>query len=195
MKKIIGLFGLGTLLAASAAWAAPLEKAAFAAGCFWGTEEFFRKMDGVVKTEVGYEGGDKPTSYDQVGMGTTGHAETLELEYDPSKISYGQLLERFFNMHDPTTANRQGNDRGPQYRSAIFVHSDAQMKEAQEFKAKVEKSGAWKKPVVTEITKAKTFYPAEKEHQDYLEKHPGGYDNHFDRHLSFDIKTRQEKSK
>lgn len=190
MKKFTEMFGLGILLVASIVSAAPLEKASFAAGCFWGTEEFFRKMNGVVKTEVGYEGDEKPSSYDQVSTGNTRHAETLELEFDPSKISYEQLLERFFNMHDPTTPNQQGNDKGPQYRSVIFANSDEQMKTAKEFKAKVEKSGAWKKPIVTEITKAKTFYPAEKEHQDYLVKHPRGYDNHFDRRLSFDVKTK-----
>ena len=165
----------------------PTQKATFAAGCFWGTEEFFRKIPGVMKTRVGYTGGTKESpKYDDTHDGSTGHAESVEIEFDPKKVSYEHLLDQFFKMHDPTTLNRQGNDEGSQYRSAIFYHNDEQKKEAEAFKLKVEKSKAWKKPVMTEIAKAKTFWPAEEEHQKYLVKHPGGYDNHFLRDLSFD---------
>jgi methionine-S-sulfoxide reductase len=164
-----------------------LETATFAAGCFWGTEEFFRKIPGVVKTQVGYTGGNSENpKYDQLHDGSTGHAESLEIQFDPAKVSFQTLLDSFFKMHDPTTPNRQGNDVGTQYRSAIFVHGEEQMKIAMAFKAKVEKSGAWKAPVVTEIREAKKFWPAEEYHQKYLVKHPGGYDNHFLRPLSFD---------
>jgi methionine-S-sulfoxide reductase len=163
------------------------EKASFAAGCFWGTEEFFRKIPGVLKTEVGYTGGSTQNpKYDEMHDGHTGHAETVELEFDPSKVSYKTLLDQFFKMHDPTTLNRQGNDVGNQYRSAIFYHNETQKKEALEFKAKVEKSKAWKAPITTEISEAKKFWPAEEEHQKYLIRNPGGYDNHYLRKLSFD---------
>lgn len=164
-----------------------LETATFAAGCFWGTEEFFRKIPGVKETRVGYTGGTKkhPT-YEQTTEGDTGHAESVEVKFDPAKVTYTQLLGQFFKMHDPTTKNRQGNDRGSQYRSAIFTHGEEQMKEAKAFKAKVEKSGAWKAPLTTEIQPAPEFWPAEDYHQKYLVKHPGGYDNHFLRNLHFD---------
>ena len=163
------------------------EKATFAAGCFWGTEEFFRKIPGVSGTEVGYTGGKTENpKYDQMHDGHTGHAESVELEFDPAKVSYATLLDQFFKMHDPTTLNRQGNDVGNQYRSAIFYHNDAQKKEALAFKAKVEKSKAWKGPITTEIAEAKKFWPAEEEHQKYLIRNPGGYDNHYLRKLSFE---------
>jgi methionine-S-sulfoxide reductase len=165
---------------------ASLETATFAAGCFWGTEEFFRKIPGVKETMAGYAGGttERPT-YEQTSEGNSGHAESVEVKFDPSKVSYSKLLDQFFKMHDPTTKNRQGNDQGTQYRSAIFTHGPEQLKEAKAFKGKVEKSGAWKAPVVTEIKPAETFWPAEEYHQKYLEKHPGGYDNHYLRNLSF----------
>jgi methionine-S-sulfoxide reductase len=162
-----------------------LETATFAAGCFWGTEEFFRKVPGVVETKVGYTGGKQKANYTQVSTGTTGNAESLELKFDPKKVSYTDLLNLFFKMHDPTTLDRQGNDEGTQYRSAIFTHSDEQQKEAMAFKAKVDKSGAWKEPVTTEIKKAGEFYPAEDYHQHYLVKNPGGYDNHYLRNINF----------
>lgn len=165
-----------------------LETAAFAAGCFWGTEEFFRKIPGVVSTRVGYEGGEKKASYEDVSTGATGHAETLELTFDPKVVSYETLLDQFFKMHDPTTLNKQGNDVGTQYRSEIFASTSAQKAAAEAFKAKVEKSGAWKAPIVTKIEMAKTFFPAEDYHQHYLIKNPGGYDNHHLRNLSFDAK-------
>ena len=184
-KKIRSFFTFIFLLFPLASQAAQLETATFAAGCFWGTEEFFRKIPGVVETQVGYTGGAKPADYEEVSSGKTGHAESLELKFDPKKVSYTELLNQFFKMHDPTTLDRQGNDSGTQYRSAIFTHSDEQMKAAKEFKAKVEKSGAWKKPIVTEIEKAGKFYPAEDYHQKYLVKHPGGYDNHYLRNINF----------
>jgi peptide methionine sulfoxide reductase msrA/msrB len=158
-----------------------LETAVLAGGCFWGMEEILRKVPGVLETEVGYAGGgtDNP-NYEQVKTGRTGHAESIRVVFDPTKLSYAELLERwFFRMHDPTTANRQGNDVGTQYRSAIFVSSEEQRKTAEEVKQRVNASGRWKRPVVTEIVKAGDFTPAEDYHQDYLEKHPGGYTCHF----------------
>jgi methionine-S-sulfoxide reductase len=166
------------------------ETAAFAAGCFWGTEEFFRKIPGVMATRVGYEGGEKPAGYADVKMGSTGHAETLELKYDPKKVTYEHLLDQFFKMHDPTTMNRQGNDQGTQYRSEIFTYTPEQSKEASAFMAKVEKSKAWKAPITTKVEPAKTFFEAEDYHQQYLIKNPGGYDNHHLRNLNFDSSSK-----
>ena len=162
------------------------ETATLAAGCFWGTEEFFRKVPGVVETKVGYTGGtlNNPT-YDDTTTGTTGHAESLELKFDPTKVSYLDLLTLFFKMHDPTTANRQGNDVGTQYRSAIFFHGDKQKETALALMRKIEKSGAWGAKLTTEVAPAGVFYPAEDYHQHYLVKHPGGCDNHYLRHISF----------
>ena len=165
------------------------ETATFAAGCFWGTEEFFRKIPGVFSTQVGYTGGNVPNpKYGEMHDGHTQHAESVEIKFDPSIVKYSFLLDQFFKMHDPTTLNQQGNDVSNQYRSAIFYHNDSQKKEATEFKAKVEKSMAWKNPITTEIAEAKRFWVAEDYHQKYLEKNPGGYDNHYLRHLSFDSK-------
>jgi peptide methionine sulfoxide reductase msrA/msrB len=160
---------------------ATLETAVLAGGCFWGMEEILRKVPGVLETEVGYAGGTTahPT-YEQVKTGRTGHAESIRVTFDPSKLSYADLLEHwFFRMHDPTTANRQGNDVGTQYRSAIFVTSPEQRKTAEEVKQRVNASGKWKRPIVTEIVDAGEFTPAEDYHQDYLEKHPGGYTCHY----------------
>lgn len=179
------LFLLGFSLNARAAGT---QAATFAAGCFWGSEEMFRKIPGVIETQVGYTGGAKKASYEEVSNGGTGHAESVEVKFDPSKVTYEQLLNTFFKMHDPTTPNRQGNDQGSQYRSEIFVHSEAQKKAALAFKEKVEKSGTWKAPIVTKIEAAGAFYPAEDYHQKYLVKHPGGYDNHFLRNYNFDAK-------
>jgi methionine-S-sulfoxide reductase len=166
-----------------------LETATFAAGCFWGTEEFFRKIPGVMETRVGYTGGTVANpKYEDTHDGHTGHAESVEIKFDPKKVSYNQLMDRFFKMHDPTTKDRQGNDIGSQYRSAVFYHGPKQKEEALAFKAKVEKSGAWKAPITTEIAEAKIFWPAEEEHQKYLVKHPGGYDNHHLRNIYFDKK-------
>ena len=155
------------------------ETAVLAGGCFWGMEEIIRKIPGVIRTTVGYAGGStvKPT-YKLVTTGTTGHAEAIEIVFDPSKLSYEQLLGYFFRMHDPTTLNRQHNDIGTQYRSAIFYKSEEQRKTAEKVKAEVNQSGKWKKPIVTEITAASDFYPAEDYHQDYLQKNPGGYNCH-----------------
>jgi methionine-S-sulfoxide reductase len=174
------------LLIATFAHAGQTETATFAAGCFWGTEEFFRKIPGVIETQVGYTGGSQRASYEEIHHGNTGHAESVEIKFDPSKISYERLLTLFFKMHDPTTLNQQGNDVGPAYRSAIFVNTPEQKKTAMTLKAKIEKSGVWKKPITTVVEDAKTFYPAESYHQKYLQIHPGGYDNHFLRDLKFD---------
>ena len=157
-----------------------IETALLAGGCFWGVEELIRKLDGVVDTQAGYTGGnlDKPT-YNDVHTGKTGHAEAVQIKFNPKKISYEAILKYFFRLHDPTTLNQQGNDKGTQYRSAIFYESPEQQAVAIKVKAEVEKSHKWKKPIVTEITKASTFYPAEEEHQDYLQKNPNGYTCHY----------------
>ena len=156
------------------------EVATLAGGCFWGMEDILRKIPGVVSTRVGYTGGTTSNPvYEDVHGGTTGHAEAVEVTFDPSKISYEEILGYFFRMHDPTTLNRQGNDVGTSYRSAIFYHSDAQRQTAEAVKAKVDKSGKWKKPIVTEIVAAGEFWPAEDYHQKYLQKNPGGYTCHY----------------
>jgi peptide methionine sulfoxide reductase msrA/msrB len=148
-----------------------LQTATFGAGCFWGVEAAFRKIGGVKKTAVGYAGGtlDNPT-YKAVCNGDSGHAEVVQVEYDPAQVSYEQLLEVFWKKHNPTTRNRQGFDTGSQYRSAIFFHTPEQQAEAVAAKAALEKSGQWKAPIVTEISPASTFYRAEEYHQQYLEK-------------------------
>lgn len=147
------------------------EKATFAAGCFWGVEAAFRQVPGVIDAVSGYSGGtrDEPT-YEDVCTGRTGHAESVEVEFDPAKVSYGQLLDVFWENHDPTTLNRQGPDVGTQYRSAVFFHDEAQRKEAEASKERLEKSGRYRRPVVTEIAPAQTFWRAEEYHQRYLEK-------------------------
>jgi peptide methionine sulfoxide reductase msrA/msrB len=158
-----------------------LETAVLAGGCFWGMEEILRQIPGVVETQVGYTGGKSshPT-YEDVHTGSTGHAEAVKIVFDPAKLSYDELLEKwFFRMHDPTTRNRQGNDVGTQYRSAIFVTSPEQRKVAEAAKAHAQASGRWKAPIVTEIVEAGSFTPAEDYHQKYLEKNPGGYSCHY----------------
>jgi peptide-methionine (S)-S-oxide reductase len=147
------------------------EKASFAAGCFWGVEATFRDLKGVVSTSVGYMGGstEDPT-YGDVCSGSTGHAETVQIIYDPSKISYEKLLETFWNKHDPTTKNRQGPDVGSQYRSIIFYYNEEQKNLAIESKKKLEESGKYSQPIVTEIIPAPKFHLAEDYHQQYLEK-------------------------
>ena len=149
-----------------------MAKASFAAGCFWGVEAAFRQVEGVLDAAVGYSGGrlENP-SYEDVCSGRTGHAETVEVEYDPSKVSYEQLLDVFWEDHDPTTLNRQGPDVGEQYRSAIFFHTPEQQAAATASKEKLEKSGKYKRPVVTQIQPASKFWRAEEYHQRYLEKH------------------------
>ena len=153
-----------------------MKTAVFAGGCFWGLEELFRKLPGVIETEAGYTGGtnDHPTYENHPG-----HAEALEITYDPSKTTYEALLDFFFQIHDPTTLNRQGNDMGASYRSAIFYTDGEQKQQAQKFIEMVNESGRWPDPVVTTLEPLKTFTAAEIEHQDYLQKHPGGYTCHF----------------
>ena len=162
---------------------AKVETATLAGGCFWGVEELIRKMPGVIDTEVGYTGGKVENATYQ---NHEGHAEAIRIQFDPTRISYDQILEFFFKIHDPTTMNRQGNDVGTSYRSAIFVHSDQQRQAAERIKAKVDKSGAWKRPVVTEIVPAQKFWTAEAYHQDYLQKNPGGYTCHYERKIKFE---------
>jgi peptide-methionine (S)-S-oxide reductase len=148
-----------------------MAKATFAAGCFWGVEATFRQLPGVISTRVGYTGGNlaNPT-YKDVCTDRTGHAEAVEVDYDPARISYEQLLDVFWENHDPTQLNRQGPDWGTQYRSAIFFHSPEQEAEAKASKQKLENSGRYNKPIVTQIVPAGTFYEAEDYHQQYLEK-------------------------
>lgn len=163
------------------------ETAVLAAGCFWGVEQFFRQVPGVTDAKVGYTGGKKANpNYEEVSEGKTGHAEAVQIQFDPTKITYEKILELFFKMHDPTTKDRQGNDKGTQYRSAIFYQDEAQKKVAEKFMAKVEKSKAWKAPLTTELVSAQPFYDAEEYHQKYLIKNPDGYDNHYVRKISFD---------
>lgn len=145
-----------------------VETATFGTGCFWCTEAVFEQLDGVVKVTSGYMGGTvKNPSYKQVCTGETGHAECVQVVYEPSKISYDELLKVFFEVHDPTSLNRQGADVGTQYRSAVFFHTPEQKEKAEFYKAELNKSGAYDKPIVTEITPASEFYVAEDYHQEY----------------------------
>ncbi|WP_373531151.1 peptide-methionine (S)-S-oxide reductase MsrA [Vampirovibrio sp.] len=148
------------------------EKATFAAGCFWGIEDAFAQQTGVISTQVGYTGGhtENPV-YREVCDGNTGHAEAVLVEFDPAQISYADLLNLFWRLHDPTTLNRQGPDVGSQYHSAIYYHTDQQQAEATAAKADLNQSGKLPRPVVTEITPAAHFYPAEEYHQKYNQKH------------------------
>src|SRR3954469_19557685 len=154
------------------------EKAILAGGCFWGMEDLFRKRPGVISTRVGYTGGDIPNA---TYGNHDGHAEALEIVFDPERISYREILEFFFQIHDPTTLNRQGNDFGSEYRSEIFYTSDEQRQVAEETIADVEASGLWPGTVVTEVSEAVPFWEAEPEHQDYLQRYPNGYTCHFPR--------------
>ena len=165
-----------------------IQVATFGAGCFWCVEAIFLKLEGVIEVVSGYSGGhvENPT-YEQVCKGDTGHAEVCQIKYDPSKISYIELLEVFWEIHDPTTPNRQGPDIGTQYRSVIFYHNDEQRKLAEEYKAKLEKSGAFTSPIVTEIAEFKNFYRAEDYHQNY-------YNNYSDQpYCKFVIAPKLEK--
>jgi len=149
-----------------------MEKATFGAGCFWHVEEAFRHLKGVLSTMVGYTGGTlKNPSYEDVCTDKTGHIEVVEITYDPKIISYDELLKVFWEIHDPTTMNRQGPDVGTQYRSVIFYHSPQQKTAAERSKETLEQSGKYTKKIVTDITQASTFYPAEEYHQQYLAKH------------------------
>jgi methionine-S-sulfoxide reductase len=158
-----------------------LETIYLAGGCFWGMEEILRKIPGVRETQAGYTGGWLPNpKYDDTHDSKSGHAESVKVVFDPKTLSLEELLEKwFFRMHDPTTLNRQGNDVGSQYRSAIFTFNETQKKTAETVKARVNASGKWRRPVVTEITTASIWYPAEGYHQKYLVKNPGGYTCHF----------------
>ena len=154
-----------------------LEIATFGGGCFWCTEAFYERVDGVHKVVSGYAGGTvKNPTYEQVCDETTGHAEVIQISYDPKVVSYDELMEIFFKTHDPTTLNRQGADVGTQYRSVIFYHNDEQKKKAEYYKTELNKSGAWDNPIVTEISPLTNYYPAEDYHQDYYENNPNqGY--------------------
>lgn len=152
------------------------ERAVLAGGCFWGMQDLLRKYDGVISTRVGYSGGDvRNATYRNHGS----HAEAIEIIFDPAKLSYRQLLEFFFQIHDPTTADRQGNDRGPSYRSAIYYTNEAQKRIAEQTIADVNASGLWPGKVVTELEPVGDFWEAEPEHQDYLERYPDGYTCHY----------------
>ena len=152
------------------------EKTILAGGCFWGAQQLLRRRSGVISTRVGYSGGEiANATYRHHGN----HAESVEIVFDPTLISYRELLEFFFQIHDPSTLDRQGNDRGASYRSAIFYSSDEQKRVAEDTIADVDASGIWPGPVVTEVTAAGAFWEAEEEHQDYLEKSPSGYTCHF----------------
>ncbi|MCX2584065.1 peptide-methionine (S)-S-oxide reductase MsrA [Pedobacter sp. MR22-3] len=154
------------------------EKAILAGGCFWGVEELIRHQPGVISTVVGYTGGDVPNAtYRNHGT----HAEAIEIVFDPETLSYRRLLEYFFQIHDPTTKNRQGNDVGTSYRSAIFFENDTQRETAIELIAEMEASGIWPGKIITEVVPAEDFWNAEEEHQDYLQKYPYGYTCHFER--------------
>ncbi|MBO22132.1 MAG: peptide-methionine (S)-S-oxide reductase [Rhodospirillaceae bacterium] len=156
------------------------ETAYLAGGCFWGMQDLIRRLPGVVSTRVGYTGGELPNAtYQHVRTGMTGHTEAIEVAFDSEEVSYRDLLELFFQIHDPTTPNRQGNDRGTQYRSAIFWYDEAQRKTAEDTIADVEASGLWPGKVVTEVAEAGDFWEAEPEHQNYLERIPHGYTCHF----------------
>ncbi len=162
------------------------EIATLAGGCFWGVEDLLKAQMGVIETRVGYTGGNtRAPSYNIVTTGLSGHAEAVQILFDPHQLKYEDLLLLFFKLHDPTTPNQQGNDIGTQYRSAIFYESDKQKMIASKIKEHVNQSGLWKKPIVTEIIPASTFWNAEEYHQKYLEKNPGGYTCHFLRNINY----------
>lgn len=162
------------------------EIAYLGGGCFWGLEDLIAKLPGVIETEVGYMGGARTNpNYEQVSTGITHHAETVKVVFDPHVLSFENLLLYFFKIHDPTTSNQQGNDIGTQYRSVIFSQSETQKETAKKTIERVNKSGAWKSPVVTEIVSDATFWKAEDYHQKYLEKKPDGYTCHWERKINF----------
>lgn len=168
--------------------ATKLETATFGSGCFWCSEAVFDRLKGVKSVVSGYCGGNlKNPTYEQVCSGTTGHAEVIQVTYDPAQISFAQLLQVFWKTHDPTTLNRQGHDVGTQYRSAIFYHSDAHREQAEHYKQQLDASGAFAAPIVTEIVPLKSFYPAEKYHQDYYEQNPA------QQYCSYVIRPKVEK--
>ena len=158
------------------------DVAVFAGGCFWGMEELLRKLDGVVSTEVGYAGGESDDAkYGSVSGGSTGHAESVKVVFDPKKVKYEDLVKYYFRIHDPTTADRQGNDVGSQYRSVIFYQTPEQARTARAVKEQADASGKFKGRIVTQIVPAMPFFDGESYHQDYLQKHPNGYTCHFER--------------
>lgn len=160
------------------------QTAYLAGGCFWGMEELVRQIPGVLETEVGYTGGDIPNAtYDIVKTGSSGHAESLKIVFDPRQLSYRHLLFEFLRMHNPTTRNQQGNDIGTQYRSAIFYLNEEQKRTAEEVIKTVDASGDWKAKVVTEVVPFNSFYRAEEYHQKYMVKHPHGYTCHYIRRM------------
>ena len=161
---------------------AELERTIMAGGCFWGMQDLIRKYPGVIRTQVGYTGGTLPNAtYNDVKAGGTGHAEAILIDFDPEQTSFREILELFFQIHDPTTKDRQGNDVGSQYRSAIFYTSDKQRQVAEETIRDVEASDLWPGSVVTEVVPASEFWEAEAVHQDYLQRIPNGYTCHFPR--------------
>lgn len=166
------------------------ERAILAGGCFWGMQSLLRRLRGVISTRVGYSGGDVPNA---TYRNHDGHAEAIEITFNPDQVTYRTLLEFFFQIHDPTTVNRQGNDRGTSYRSAIFYNSDEQKRIASDTIADVDASGIWPGKVVTEVAPAGAFWEAEPEHQDYLEHHPNGYTCHFIR-PNWSLPHRHEKT-
>lgn len=170
------------------------QNAYLAGGCFWGMQELVRGLKGVLATEVGYIGGEvKSPTYHDVKTGTSGHAEALKVLFDPQLLSFENLLYFFFKIHDPTTKNRQGNDIGSQYRSALFLVNEEQKIIAEKVIAHVDQSKAWGLPVITSLEKYTEFYPAEKEHQDYLQNYPQGYTCHFVRKVDFGPSPPQHK--
>jgi peptide methionine sulfoxide reductase msrA/msrB len=178
--EFLPLFQHDSAREADPAPAESTDVAVLAGGCFWGMEEILRGIPGVIATDVGYTGGTLPDpTYRDISGGATGHAEAVRVVFDPRVISYEALLGYFFRMHDPTTRDRQGNDAGTQYRSAIFYRNEAQRTVAERVKAEVDRSGKWKNPVITQIVPAGEFYEAEAYHQDYLEKNPNGYTCHY----------------
>ena len=187
MNRLAGLAVLLVSVGSAAAEPPKGEVAILAGGCFWGMENVMRKAPGILSIEVGYAGGPAGNlKYDDVKHGDTGAAEAVRIVFDPSKISYADLLRHwYFRGHDPTQLNHQNNDMGTQYRSEIFTTTDAQAKIAAAIRTFVDKSGKWKKPIVTKIEPATTFVRAEEYHQDYLLKHPFGYNDHYLRDFDF----------
>ena len=162
------------------------EVAVLGGGCFWGMQDLIRALDGVVKTDVGYSGGAVETaSYDVVHHGTSGHAESVRVVFDPKKLSYERLITYFFHIHDPTTPNRQGNDVGTQYRSVIFAQTAEQLRIATEVRDRLDASGKLPRKVTTHLVAAMPYVLAEDSHQDYLQRHPGGYTCHYERKFEF----------
>jgi methionine-S-sulfoxide reductase len=178
--RLITILVLSLLIPLKEAKSMSKETATLAGGCFWGMEEIISSIPGVISTQVGYTGGevDNPT-YGIVKLGQSNHAEAVQVIFDPNKLSFKDLLGYFFRMHDPTTPNQQGNDRGSQYRSAVFYHSELQQQMARAVMLEIETAKKWPRPLVTQVEPAGRFYPAEEYHQKYLKKNPNGYTCHW----------------